>query len=72
MSDMLYVLDFRGGPLNGQTSIIPRRPSSITITFDEGPCAIYIQGRVTERVGEATFLEMVETDYDQIIQEEKT
>ena len=61
---MHYLLDFRDGPLKGQRLDIERRPASITLTFDEGPCVMYVQGRITKRVGEGMILEMAEADYE--------
>ncbi len=63
---MQYILDFRGGPLNGQIMKLPRRTSSVTVAFDEGPTAIYVQKGVTKRVDDGVILAMVEPDYDQI------
>ncbi len=63
---MHYVLDFRGGPLNGQIMKLPHRPSSVTFAFDEGPTAIYVQGRLNKRVEDGFIQEMVEADYDQV------
>lgn len=61
---MHYLLDFRDGPLKGQRLDIERRPSSLTIAFDEGPCVMYVQGRITKRVGDGMILEMAEADYE--------
>ncbi len=69
---MHYILDFRNGPLVGQTLALSRRPASITITFDEGPTTIYVQDRLTKRFDEGFTLEMIEPDYDQVTPEEKT
>lgn len=69
---MHYKLAFRDGPLVDQTLTVLRRPASITIAFDEGPTAIYVQNGITKLIVDGMLLEMITPDYDQITPEEKT
>lgn len=63
---MHFDLDFRSGPLVGQTLKVTRRPASITIAFNEGPTTIYVQGKLSKRIGDGFIQQMVEPNYDQI------
>lgn len=61
---MNYLLDFRDGPLGGQTMVLERHPASLTIAFNDGPCVMYVAGKITKRLDNGMHVVMAEADYE--------